>query len=217
MLLTADGMARSGPSFGPLGTSITISSPSLPLSLSSQQALSLHSDPTGYSFHGDFMSGWDETLLQNALDQCDTTPVQQSGNVDACTILNKQSLVQAAACKAAVQVDDGPTDVRDALPGCNPIQPGPGSATLYTDANCPIQPGSGNGTPYAMSSSSPPAMSSSTPPAMSSSTPPTMTSSTPPTMTGPGNATLLDAPAPGNDTLPNTSGPAIPSASSCHP
>ena len=28
------------------------------------------SDPTGYSLHGDFQSGWDVDVLQNAIDHC---------------------------------------------------------------------------------------------------------------------------------------------------
>lgn len=30
-----------------------------------------HGDPTGYGFHGDFFNGWDDGVLQRALDDCD--------------------------------------------------------------------------------------------------------------------------------------------------
>ncbi|EGN96084.1 hypothetical protein SERLA73DRAFT_59220 [Serpula lacrymans var. lacrymans S7.3] len=96
-------------------------------------------DPTGYSWHGDFFNGWDQTALQNAIDNCNNPNDQTgSGVTEACSYLTVQSASIAGACKVSPVVNEPINGAPLAkLPGCNPIQPGPGDATLYSDSNCP--------------------------------------------------------------------------------
>ncbi|KAF1998178.1 hypothetical protein P154DRAFT_495796 [Amniculicola lignicola CBS 123094] len=51
-------------------------------------------DPTGYGYHGDFIMGWDEKFLQDAVDQC-TNP---SGLISDCPLFNIQSEPEASTC-----------------------------------------------------------------------------------------------------------------------
>lgn len=116
-------------------------------------------DPTGYGFHGDFvssslflltlslltrqqMNGWEAGVLEKAVSEndgckcgcgCGQEEMEQcfgSANV------NKDSDESWKSCSAmeAYGGDDG--SVLDALPGCNPIQSGPASATSATGAGC---------------------------------------------------------------------------------
>ncbi|KAH7929788.1 hypothetical protein BV22DRAFT_1001996 [Leucogyrophana mollusca] len=96
-------------------------------------------DPTGYSWHGDFFNGWDTTALQNAIDHCNNPNDQTgSGVTEACSYLTVQSATTANACKIDPIVNEPVGgQVLSKLPGCNPLQSGPGDATLYTDGNCP--------------------------------------------------------------------------------
>ncbi|EPQ54999.1 hypothetical protein GLOTRDRAFT_105878 [Gloeophyllum trabeum ATCC 11539] len=95
-------------------------------------------DPTGYSWHGDFQNGWDTTALQNAIDQCDN-PNDQTGNgvTEACKFFTVNSASTADACKIAPVVNEQVNGTLSKLPGCNPLQNGPGDATMYSDSNCP--------------------------------------------------------------------------------
>ncbi|KAG8745917.1 hypothetical protein FRC10_006721 [Ceratobasidium sp. 414] len=101
------------------------------------------SDPTGYSWHGDFQNGWDVGVLQNAIDNCNNPNDDTfNGITEACRFFTVGAAVDQNKCKIAAaskevqETIDGV--VLDKLPGCNPIQAGPGDATLYTDKNCPI-------------------------------------------------------------------------------
>jgi hypothetical protein len=61
---------------------------------------SLSSDPTGFSFHGDFQNGWDITALQNAIDKCNNkNDATGQGDTAACSYLNVISASQANTCK----------------------------------------------------------------------------------------------------------------------
>ena len=78
-------------------------------------------DAIGYSFHADFIAAWDETVLQNAIDQC-------SGNLfndlEKCpplnAVLNRSG---AEACTATSS--EAVTGSIASLPGCNVIWNGP--------------------------------------------------------------------------------------------
>ncbi|KAG9089779.1 hypothetical protein FS749_001061 [Ceratobasidium sp. UAMH 11750] len=100
-------------------------------------------DPTGYSWHGDFQNGWDVNVLQNAIDNCNNPNDDTfNGITEACRFFTVGAAADQNKCKIAAankevkETIDGV--VLDKLPGCNPIQAGPGDATLYTDKNCPI-------------------------------------------------------------------------------
>ncbi|EXJ54754.1 murein transglycosylase [Cladophialophora yegresii CBS 114405] len=78
-------------------------------------------DPTGYGGHGDFVMGWDEDLLQSAVDQC----TNDSGRVEDCPVFDLIPDSQATGCRIPPQIDEPVSGILAALPGCNPVQPGP--------------------------------------------------------------------------------------------
>ncbi|ETI20140.1 hypothetical protein G647_08174 [Cladophialophora carrionii CBS 160.54] len=78
-------------------------------------------DPTGYGGHGDFVMGWDEDLLQSAVDQC----TNDSGRVEDCPVFDLIPDSQATGCRIQSQIDEPVSGILTALPGCNPVQPGP--------------------------------------------------------------------------------------------
>ncbi|KDQ15848.1 hypothetical protein BOTBODRAFT_186901 [Botryobasidium botryosum FD-172 SS1] len=94
-------------------------------------------DPTGHSWHGDFFNGWDVDVLQRAIDTCNSTPDQLAGVVDACPIFNIASQADAGKCKKTTSVAENVETTLTKLPGCNPLQYGPGDATIYSESNCP--------------------------------------------------------------------------------
>jgi len=54
-------------------------------------------DSTGYSYHGDFLNGWDIDILQQAITSC----TNNSGLVSDCSVFTLQEESQAAQCKAS--------------------------------------------------------------------------------------------------------------------
>ncbi|KAL1304225.1 hypothetical protein AAFC00_000645 [Neodothiora populina] len=91
-----------------------------------------HGDPTGYGYHGDFITGWESVdFLQNAVDTC----TNASGEIEDCPLFNIQDDSTAAQCTfempevLADEDCEGPLD--DGLPVSVPIQAGPGYATIY--------------------------------------------------------------------------------------
>ena len=81
----------------------------------------------------------DLVALQNAIDNCNSTPAQQSGQTSACPYLTTIPSSTASTCKVAQpHVSEPVTGVLDKLAGCNPVQAGPGDAILYNDDNCPL-------------------------------------------------------------------------------
>ncbi|KAJ7240636.1 hypothetical protein B0H12DRAFT_51867 [Mycena haematopus] len=95
-------------------------------------------DPTGFSWHGDFQNGWDTTALQDAIDDCNNpNDATGSGDTAACSYLTVNTAANANTCKIAPVVNEVINGTLAKLPGCNPLQYGPGNATLYTASNCP--------------------------------------------------------------------------------
>ena len=90
----------------------------------------LDSDPTGYSFHGDFFNGWDVDILQRAIDEC----TDNVSDVHKCSVFqgHLQSTDDQNKCSRASDVDENVTDIAPAILGCNPIQEGPQPATHKT-------------------------------------------------------------------------------------
>ncbi|OQU99815.1 hypothetical protein CLAIMM_05396 [Cladophialophora immunda] len=96
-------------------------------------------DPTGYGGHGDFVMGWDPDLLQSAVDQC----TNDSGRVEDCPVFDLIPDAQAEGCRIEPEVDEQVSGLLSALPGCNPVQPGPtatpqsgcGATTTITPSN----------------------------------------------------------------------------------
>ncbi|KAK0199439.1 hypothetical protein DFS33DRAFT_233960 [Desarmillaria ectypa] len=97
-----------------------------------------HGDPTGYGWHGDFQNGWDVNALQRAIDQCNNPDNDTiNGVFTACPVFNIISATQANQCRIKPIVNEVTEGKLTKLPGCNPIQKGPGDATIYTDSQCP--------------------------------------------------------------------------------
>ncbi|KAF8178495.1 hypothetical protein BJ912DRAFT_665000 [Pholiota molesta] len=95
-------------------------------------------DPTGYSWHGDFQNGWDTEALQNAIDKCNNpNDPTGSGITEACSFLTVVNATLAAECQIPPTVNETIDGQLDRLPGCNPLQFGPGDATILSDSNCP--------------------------------------------------------------------------------
>jgi hypothetical protein len=109
-------------------------------------------DPTGYSFHGDFLNGWEKGVLGKATAEsggcncgcgCGQEEMEQcfgSANV------NKNEDTAWAQCGMTSASSAGESaPLVEKLPGCNPIQAGPASATPVTGAGCDVTalPGSG--------------------------------------------------------------------------
>ncbi|KAK8229031.1 hypothetical protein IWZ00DRAFT_440874 [Phyllosticta capitalensis] len=106
-------------------------------------------DPTGYSFHADFLNGWTPGVLQNAMKTCN---IGESGE-PLSNCFDVYTDAERNACKQPAIVDEKVDGWLPALPGCNPIQKGPGKATPVT--NCNINPTiNGKAAPSAASASS---------------------------------------------------------------
>ncbi|KAL2010654.1 hypothetical protein VTN00DRAFT_6461 [Thermoascus crustaceus] len=85
-------------------------------------------DPTGFGYHGDFITGWDPDFLQQAVDTC-TNP---SGEVQDCPLFELQSEEDQQQCKFEVpeilKLENAIFDLVG-LPGNVLIQRGPEEAT----------------------------------------------------------------------------------------
>ncbi|KAJ3512312.1 hypothetical protein NMY22_g15371 [Coprinellus aureogranulatus] len=82
-------------------------------------------DPTGYGHHGDYMFGWEGDALQRAMDTC----TEFNGDPNYCKALTVQSDAEINKCRQEPRVEEPVDGYLKALPGCNPIQNGPGLAT----------------------------------------------------------------------------------------
>ncbi|KAJ7281348.1 hypothetical protein C8J57DRAFT_1558903 [Mycena rebaudengoi] len=90
-------------------------------------------------WHGDFQNGWETEALQNAIDQCNNKNDQTGNGVtEACRFLTVLQPDVADKCKTAAVVNEVIDGKLTRLPGCNPLQTGPGDATIYSAATCPI-------------------------------------------------------------------------------
>lgn len=99
-------------------------------------------DPTGYGMHADFRNGWEKGVLAKATAQqgyCNCGCGCNEELLEKCfgpNSINKESDPAFKNC-AAKPAYPGEDAVRvDKLPGCNPIQKGPGRAVPQTGANC---------------------------------------------------------------------------------
>ncbi|OTA98734.1 hypothetical protein M426DRAFT_76813 [Hypoxylon sp. CI-4A] len=86
-------------------------------------------DPTGFGFHGDFMNGWDEDVLAEALSVC-ANDDSFNGQISYCAPLAKsQTPYYASNCPERQSiVNEQVSGMLDCLPGCNVVTDGPESA-----------------------------------------------------------------------------------------
>jgi hypothetical protein len=89
-------------------------------------------DPTGFGYHGDFIAGWDNDILQEAINSTVCTNGDSSGLQEDCPVFLLQNSSDATQCKletpAAIQNE--PINFVPVLPGSIQIQSGPQSATM---------------------------------------------------------------------------------------
>jgi hypothetical protein len=90
-------------------------------------------DDVGYSFHADFVNGWVPGVLQHVIDHCHNgydTPFSNCG-LEMVTPDDKRD------CKLPSIVPEDVAGPMLDLPGCNPINGGPGDAPMQLYENCP--------------------------------------------------------------------------------
>jgi len=91
-------------------------------------------DPTGFGQHADYVFGWEGDSLQRAMDTC----TGMDGFPSNCHVLTLQDTDTMNSCRQAVKVPEvAEEQYLDQLPGCNPIQAGPGPATLVPNCGAP--------------------------------------------------------------------------------
>ena len=85
-------------------------------------------DTTGYSYHGDFLNGWDQAVQDNAVQNCLASA--GSGQIDDCPILKANNDPRSGnnCPQQLALVDEKVSGVLSALPGCN--TPSAGSASV---------------------------------------------------------------------------------------
>lgn len=84
----------------------------------SQPFVLSNGDPTGYSYHADYIYGWDDGVLQNVVDNCHCDP---SGGADCCADQGLFTLTKDKTCKLTTQIDEDSLGTLKALPGNNAI------------------------------------------------------------------------------------------------
>ncbi|KAJ5649325.1 uncharacterized protein N7484_003048 [Penicillium longicatenatum] len=85
-------------------------------------------DPTGFGYHGDFMYGWEDGILQQAVDTCTSA----TGIVNDCEVFDVQSETDQRQCffEEPAQLQGENTHMHaDGLPGNVPIAWGPAYAS----------------------------------------------------------------------------------------
>ncbi|KFZ15479.1 hypothetical protein V501_02673 [Pseudogymnoascus sp. VKM F-4519 (FW-2642)] len=105
----------------------------------SQPFIWSYGDPTGYGTHGDYVFGWKDTSLQQAMDtNCQPGP---------CAALSEQSIAAGNACSKARSVNEEVDGWLATLPGNNPVtgvNPGAGLGNP-SGGGTPTNPGTGTG------------------------------------------------------------------------
>ncbi|PKS10140.1 hypothetical protein jhhlp_001890 [Lomentospora prolificans] len=74
-------------------------------------------DVTGYSLHADFLAAWDEDLLQNIIDNCNTA----HAGMETCPGVADQVNTEECECENAATFRTASTGSITALPGDNPL------------------------------------------------------------------------------------------------
>lgn len=92
-------------------------------------------DPTGFGFHGDFMNGWDQDVLTDAVENC-LFP-DNFGQISYCPALYASDTNGAKhnCPEQPAQIKEKVHGLLDSLPGCNDITYGPEAAS-FSDNIC---------------------------------------------------------------------------------
>ncbi|KAJ2915086.1 hypothetical protein MD484_g5354, partial [Candolleomyces efflorescens] len=91
-------------------------------------------DPTGFGQHADYLFAWEGDSLQRAMDTC----TNGNGIPTDCKVLTVQGMDAMNKCKRFTGIpEQAEGTYLDRLPGCNPIQNGPSSATMIDSCNAP--------------------------------------------------------------------------------
>jgi hypothetical protein len=87
-------------------------------------------DPTGYGFHGDFVNGWTQEVLEAAVSDCLSLIGNPNGTVSTCAALAASDNVNfPRTCPEQPSFVAEPVHgLLPQLPGCNPVTPGPAPA-----------------------------------------------------------------------------------------
>jgi Domain of unknown function (DUF1996) len=180
-------------------------------------------DPTGYALHGDFMNGWDRSVLSRAVATC----TADSGVIEDCGVFQNEGRFytddENNKCSAANPLPDEnnePGTLLPHLPGCVAVTDGPANATPANVVPGCVAGKSGAVLPNPASSSAPSSASSMAPPASSSMAPPASTmpkpsSSNPPASSGqspPSSGSASGTPVPTGNQLAGVPTP-VPSSS----
>lgn len=94
-------------------------------------------DPTGYGYHGDFVCGWEEGVLQSAIDNYACTNPASTGQQEACPVFNLQDEAAATQCKMEIPeaIQQEQVNLMSELPGNVKIQAGSESTTVLAAAS----------------------------------------------------------------------------------
>ncbi|KAH7054264.1 hypothetical protein B0J12DRAFT_777747, partial [Macrophomina phaseolina] len=114
-------------------------------------------DPHGYSFHADFLNGWEKGVLEKQMKECN---IGESGEpLENCfdTWKNDGQESTRENCAQKSSVNEEVEGWLDALPGCNPIQYGPERATVKSDCGDTASINGGASSPSSSSAAAPPA------------------------------------------------------------
>ena len=162
-------------------------------------------DPTGNGYHGDFINGWDDGVMQQVIDHPLCTGPASSGNQWQCPVFNLKSLDGPGTTDCKVDTPEvlqsEEVNYVQMLPGAVPIQTGPdhASAWVVPASAMPTAAGQTMGAVKWVAQSSPaagqpsPILSSAAPyanattsaaPTSATSAPPTTAAPTAPTQTG---------------------------------
>jgi hypothetical protein len=100
-------------------------------------------DPTGYSFHADFLNGWEKGVLEKAIAEtggCNCGCGCGQEDMEQCfgkANVNVDDTVEWEQCSGMDSTSTGEAAaVVETLPGCNPIQSGPADATAVSGPGC---------------------------------------------------------------------------------
>lgn len=89
-------------------------------------------DPTGYGYHGDFINGWEEGVLQAAIDDWNCTHGGPDGRQELCPVLDLKPHDEAVSCKMEIPevLRNEAVEYVDVLPGNQKIYRGPDYAPM---------------------------------------------------------------------------------------